>query len=844
MRKFFFFFFLLSFLNCFAKSDSKNNYQSLDKTQKIEFLGDRIRYMNEEIILCSKAFFIDGGLSEEEASKYPYVFNSFLDAIKELSIGTESEPMMLYIAPWVYWLDNPDDNEIRQGVNGREPIGITINCPYLHIKGLNSNPQNIVLAANRGQTHGAIGNFTMVEFIGDGLFIENLTMGNFCNVDLEYPLKKDLSRQKRTSTTTQAHVAYCKGDKIIARNVRFISRLNMNPLGGARRILFDNCHMESTDDALVGTGVYLNCTLDFYGQKPFYTTSLGGATFLNSSFRICGDTSRLYFCKKEGPLSIIDCKFSSKNSVYIGWTQDPSKYLRCYQAGVELNGKPYIIGNENPENTILLDSISYLGAFRLMDKSEVIYNVYNLLRGSDDWDPLNQKEKIKEISSLKGIDYTMLPSSIEVTAKQTFLRTQDPTDTLTAKAWRAGNYEINDIPFSFEVEDNLKNLVSLSSLSDNKCLLEAQNYDDFTFDVTATASTQEGAQGAVCLKIAPELIEAPKFIKEPQIIISKGEAKLDYKLDLQGREDESQISWYRFKDKSLKDTILVAVSRDNKPLKTYPLTLNDEGYYLMSSIIPRHIRSLPISPIIAVSKKPIKTKDVDTSYIIDTDFKNFPTSNQPKIIPGFWTLDGYKPQEDSLYDWVLSQDEDFWTYQEGINGAKGLGLLQLHRGARMLFTPRESNYGNMMVTLEVAPAKTAGQGFNSATGQYMDIYIKFDTKTLSGYGLRIERTTKYSNAVDFQLIKYDNGKVTPISKAISSSCFISPCIITLKVENDELFAHAETSSSLQTKNPELEPKIDLEATIFKNNYGGLGILYTGSCGEAVISLRRLKVEWQ
>ena len=37
----------------------------------------------------------------------------------------------------------------------------------------------------------------------------DLTMGNFCNVDLEYPLKKELSRKKRMSAITQAHVAYC-----------------------------------------------------------------------------------------------------------------------------------------------------------------------------------------------------------------------------------------------------------------------------------------------------------------------------------------------------------------------------------------------------------------------------------------------------------------------------------------------------------------------------------------------------------------------------------------------------------------------------------------------------------
>lgn len=100
------------------------------------------------------------------------------------------------------------------------------------------------------------------------------------------------------SAITQAHVAYCHGDKIVAENVRFISRLNMNPLNGAKRILFYKCYMESTDDALTGTGVYLNCTLKFYGQKPFWRTDMGGAVFLNSDFYVCHDEDRQYFVKE------------------------------------------------------------------------------------------------------------------------------------------------------------------------------------------------------------------------------------------------------------------------------------------------------------------------------------------------------------------------------------------------------------------------------------------------------------------------------------------------------------------------------------------------------------------
>ena len=140
------------------------SYQSLDNTQPIEFKGDRIVYNNQEILLGAKAFFIDGQLPDDIVKNNPYVFNSFNEAAGHFTAGTEAEPMKVYIAPYVYWIDNPDDTEIKKGKDGREPFGLIVKCPYLHLIGLNSNPRNVVLASWRGQTQGAIGNFTMFDF--------------------------------------------------------------------------------------------------------------------------------------------------------------------------------------------------------------------------------------------------------------------------------------------------------------------------------------------------------------------------------------------------------------------------------------------------------------------------------------------------------------------------------------------------------------------------------------------------------------------------------------------------------------------------------------------------------
>ena len=235
-------------IDCSLKAQNHFEYHSLDKQQPIEFLGNKIRFEGKEIELGPKTFFIDGQLPDDVVAQYPYVFNSFNKASEKFVAGSEDEPMNVFIAPYVYWIDDPDDPTIRVGKDGREPFGLVVKCPYLHITGLNTNPENVVLASMRGQTQGAKGNFTMFDFWGDGLEVRNLTMGNFCNVDLVYPLKKELGRKKRMSAITQAHVGYCHGDKVIAENVYFISRLNLNPLNGTERVLYNNCHMESTDD--------------------------------------------------------------------------------------------------------------------------------------------------------------------------------------------------------------------------------------------------------------------------------------------------------------------------------------------------------------------------------------------------------------------------------------------------------------------------------------------------------------------------------------------------------------------------------------------------------------------
>ena len=149
----------------------------------------------------------------------------------------------------------------------------------------------------------------------------------------------------------------------------------------------------------------------------------------------------------------------------------------------------------------------------------------------------------------------------------------------------------------------------------------------------------------------------------------------------------------------------------------------------------------------------------------------------------------------------------------------------------------------MHLTLHVDPTKTAGQGFGSATGQYLDVCLKFDTRTLTGYGLRIIRTTKHAKAVDFLLVKYDHGVVTPVSEAVSATCYRTGCTISIDFIGNRLAAHVTTKSP-RPADSLLPHEVSLAADVAPNTFGGIHIQHTGSCGESTTMLHRLQVKWE
>jgi hypothetical protein len=830
---------------------AQNIKNSLNKD--IIFAENHIIYKGKKIALGPKAFFIDGQLSNEEVAKYKYVYNSINEASKYLTNGTEASPMVLYIAPWVYWIDNPDDPEIRKPKItetptfwNNVPFGLEINCEWLSFQGLSDEAQNVVLASNRGQIMGSKGNFTMLNIKGDGTRAENITFGNYCNIDLVYPLNPKLNRAKRGSAIVQAQLIFSNGDKVFARNIRFVSRLNLAPFWGSKRTLFEDCHFEMTDDALNGSAVYLNCNFDFYSSKPFYRTDGTGSVFLNCDIQSFVRGNQ-YFEKATGPIAVIDARFSAESLNYIGWIDIPDFEARYYQYNITLNNESMLLGKKEAFETVNMTDKSILNAYRFEYKNNIIYNTYNLLRGNDDWDPLGIKNVVLEAEKVTGNNYSNVPTLLTVNPTQKKLETGKDSLILKPTIYRFGNFEFNAEKVYWDLALEYKSFIELKVNEDGSCLVIPTNNFNETKKVIITAHTESGLESASVLYIAPSFIAPPVFTKLPEIIKSEdGKLKVDYTLDM-NLDDQSLISWYRCKDNKGNNPIEVEISRFNRPLKTYKLSLGDIGYYIMASISPKHVRCYPGKLEKVVFNKKIQVEDVkNDKTVLVPNLENMSTVYQPEVIPGFWSLDSYAPKDTEEFNWEADNTRDPWYYGEGINGASNnIGFVQNAKGARMRYMPVGKTFNDMKISFTAVPSKTAGQGFSSARAQYLDIGIKMDVKNMNGYALRLLRTTKYSDATDFILMSYKNGIATPISEPVSASCYRPNCIITIETKNNKLIVHAENTEAYFTNHDSIEvfKVVNMEAKITPNNYGGLSFQHTGTIGSGATLIKDLKIEW-
>lgn len=805
--------------------------------QKIQWTKQGVLYHNGCMELNERTILLDSSLTEEEASCRPHVYRDIREAFHGPEMN-ESVTVTVYIAPGVYWIDDPGAEDIMQKKEGdRFPFGMHIRCGMLKMEGLTDHPEDVVIAGNRGQSHACSGNYTMLHFQVEDLSISNLTLGNYCSVDLVYPLNRALDHPRRTDTVTQAQLAIQQGEKLSAKNCRFVSRLNLNPVCGARRALYENCHFESTDDALNGNAVYVGCDFDFYGGRPVFQAQKTGDVFIDCLFR-----SRLksrdaescqYLTKEGGPVALINCQYESSEGVRLGWTKYPEASLKCYQYQVSQNGHPVVLGGETAAETVQLQGKKALEAYIFEQNGQRCVNSGNLLGGSDGWDPMGL------LTQAENAGKTGIPTLLRIGAETKTVTSGEAPVVLTAQAFLFSHEICRErVRFSVGAED--ERYVEIRQETDDSCTVKGCNSGPETRKVMIHACTESGLEAAEMMTVEPYLLQAPVFLKSPCIRNRGGSVTLEYQLSLEGRADTSRISWYRCdtvgdRSEDAENAVLCAVSRPDRPLQTYRLTAADQGRYIKAVIRPQTEGSLAGEAVSVFLPEPVGEDAADRRYLF-TDFSEIPDEDQETVQKGRWTLDCGKPEDievnsASFGSWTADRKVPAWKYGETGNGSVGAGLYQNTQGARLRYTSVNGHCGDMSMTVKVDPAKTAGQGFGSA-GQYMDLGIKFDTEELTGYALRIIRVREASDAVAMALVEYQSGRSRYLTEQQLTSCFLTDCTIRVSLEGRKL------SASVSTTTPQPEHKkekgylreVKLEADVAGNPYGGILVWHTGTPG--------------
>ncbi len=854
----------------------------LDPSDPVEFYGDYIVYNGQRIDLGPNALYVDGSLSTDTANSYTYVFNEvdddkanvkalrpFVNDAANKAAGTEINPIKVYFAPWVYWTDDPDDPTIssssgeknRHGLNGAE-----LDVTYIEFIGLTKNYANVVICGNRGQSNGSDGNWNVFNLKANNFFTKNITYGNYCTVDLVFPLKPEFNRLRRTNNGVQAQLFGFSSisGKVWADSCAFVSRLNLTPPFGSRT-LYTNCHFESTDDSLM-KGVYLNCNFDFYGSMPF--GSIGGAALLNNAFRShsTNEASVQYMTKMQSSGVIIDgaftCISDSGNPVnkLIEWTKTPPKYLRAYQSNITINGTPVDMSGDVPGLAVDITNKDALKAYKIITGEDTVYNTYNLLRGNDNWDPLG----VKSVIEVAGADN--IPTALTVSPNTRSVATE--TDSVSLSYTVAGSTtdaQNNAGAVVWAIAPDYSSYapnVTLTPSGDSKtCSVKGTNNTYAPFSVVITATSAIGLQGASLISITPAQMSAPDFDGSPSIIPpADGKIGINYKLNLPDTAltDQSLITWYRLENNSWDTPTTVSVSRLNVPEHYYLLEPGDIGKYIGVEIKPKHDVSAIGDAERLIYDTQITSGNIVLPFEIHTDFRNFPIEYSTSVKPGYWTVQNVSPTTAQLTDWrksgykegaeallspiTTSTTVSGWDFTDaGLDGAASTeevlkyGLYLIKKGAQVFYTPTKMS-DSMQIKINLNPEKMAGQGFGSA-GQFLDIFIKFDLQLQRGYALRMMRISQGGKSVMFYLVEYkEDGTVVPLCDPVWSSAMISDCLITLTADNSsgKLIAHVESTTPqssaaiLEWAEHPSQEVVDLQANIAPNSYGGFGIYDIGS----------------
>ena len=178
------------------------------------------------------------------------------------------------------------------------------------------------------------------------------------------------------------------------------------------------------------------------------------------------------------------------------------------------NGQPYRIGQNSPETSIDLTGKSLLEAYRIVSGNDTIYNLYNLLRGDDDWDPCHMKEQILSIEKSRQRNLSTLPVKMGITPTKKSIETGKGNIILTATTTRYGckPAATSNLSWSLSSEDSAYVRITPSA-DGGSCAVESIHDRNEVREVAVQASNSDGLCAAAVVYARPRTLPAPDFIE-------------------------------------------------------------------------------------------------------------------------------------------------------------------------------------------------------------------------------------------------------------------------------------------------------------------------------------------
>lgn len=595
------------------------------------------------------------------------------------------------------------------------------------------------------------------------------------------------------------------GKDITVKNLKFGENIAIVISELSDRIFFESCHFKCSVAGMVNNGtrvLFYNCSFEF---KDMLLKSDGYEVFSGCSFKCTGNEAAIVSAfRNENMLSKLNYTVILDSDVYMENKESGVFITEGDAAATAINIR---IHNENgyaawTKDMVNENTFSYYNCpgisgvnecgYEIYNQNLNIYSLSNLLMGADKWNPVELKEE--NVNSQETVYYINVNKNISFTAGK-----EEANIVLYYyPAYIKPSYTIKTSG-SVKVEEKEcgQGSIVFSVTGENDS--EEPEYGFISFE------TKEGVRTECVAEIKPSIIAPPKFLSTPEIVIKDGRAVISYELDLNGREDLSEISWYRvdnidrtklvalreFARSNEKDCRKIAVSR-SKPCREIQLTPYDIGRHIKVNIKPRHIRS-ETGPGLNIVSRIIMQSDIKSENII-INMENQVLNPYYKAESGYGTATGIwlytRFPRCRYYDMVTETNDCGYYFGSDI--------------------PRE----NMTIYTILDFENNSGEGFGSK-GEYQEIYIKYDVNTKTGYGIRYECIDIVNHTAGIALYKYDGLMAQPISETLTGSFLKSGMDIKIDIYNNVFTA--------QILMPDIDEPLKLSAKVDGNLYSGMGI---------------------